>query len=150
MKTCFQTRPTARRTGALLVVCATCCLRAAEPPAAGRGSLMDLSLDELLTVKVQTVTSAAKYSQPTALAPADVTIVTDRDIQLHGYRNLAEVLGSVRGFYTTYDRNYHYLGIRGFNRPGDYNSRVLLMIDGHRVNDVVFDGAPIGNDGYLD
>ena len=111
---------------------------------------MDLSLDELLTVKVQTVTSAAKYEQPTALAPASVTIVTDRDIQLNGYRNLAEVLGSVRGFYSTYDRNYHYLGIRGFNRPGDYNSRVLLLIDGHRVNDVVFAGAPIGNDGYLD
>ncbi|GDY19617.1 catecholate siderophore receptor CirA [Verrucomicrobiota bacterium] len=111
---------------------------------------MEMSLDELLTVKVQTVTSAAKYPQPTALAPASVTIVTDRDIQLNGYRNLAEVLGSVRGFYTTYDRNYHYLGIRGFNRPGDYNSRVLLLIDGHRVNDVVFDGAPIGNDGYLD
>ena len=111
---------------------------------------MALSLDDLLKVKVQTVTSAAKYAQPAALAPASVTIVTDRDIQLHGYRNLAEVLGSVRGFYSTSDRNYHYLGVRGFNRPGDYNSCVLLLIDGHRVNDVVYDGAPIGNDGYLD
>ncbi|MEN9575042.1 MAG: hypothetical protein RL514_2897 [Verrucomicrobiota bacterium] len=139
----------------MLLVCATLCLRlggmrAAEPPAATKTNLADLSLDELLTVKVQTVTSAAKYAQPTALAPASVTIVTDRDIQLHGYRNLAEVLGSVRGFYSTSDRNYHYLGVRGFSRPGDYNSRVLLLIDGHRVNDVVFDGAPIGNDGYLD
>jgi iron complex outermembrane receptor protein len=155
MKHLLPTRSPVRRTGVLLLVCATVGLRvsssrAAEPPVAGKTNLMELSLDELLAVKVQTVTSAAKYTQPTALAPAAVTIVTDRDIQLHGYRNLAEVLNSVRGFHTTYDRNYHYLGIRGFNRPGDYNSRVLLLIDGHRVNDVVFDGAPIGNDGYLD
>ncbi len=145
----------ARRSGSWLLVCAILCLRlggahAAEPTAATQTSLLELSLDDLLKVKVQTVTSAAKYAQPTALAPASVTIVTDRDIQLHGYRNLTEVLGSVRGFYSTYDRNYHYLGVRGFNRPGDYNSRVLLLIDGHRVNDVVYDGAPIGNDGYLD
>lgn len=155
MKLHFQTRPPTRRPSVLLLACATVWLwqgaGAAEPPVAAKPpNLMEMSLDELLAVKVQTVTSAAKYAQPTALAPAAVTIVTDRDIQLNGYRNLAEILGSVRGFYTSYDRNYHYLGIRGFSRPGDYNSRVLLLIDGHRVNDVVFDGAPIGNDGYLD
>ena len=113
-------------------------------------NLLDLPLEQLLEVKVQKVTSAAKYEQSTALAPASVTIVTDHDIRLNGYRNLAEVVGSVRGFYSTYDRNYSYLGVRGFNRPGDYNSRILLLIDGHRVNDVAFDGAPVGNDGYLD
>ena len=155
MKLHFQTRPSARRPSVLLLACAAVWLwqgaGAAEPPVAAKPpNLMEMSLDELLAVKVQTVTSAAKYAQPTALAPAAVTIVTDRDIQLNGYRNLAEILGGVRGFYTSYDRNYHYLGIRGFSRPGDYNSRVLLLIDGHRVNDVVFDGAPIGNDGYLD
>lgn len=149
------TRSPVRRAGVLLLVCATLGLRvsetrAAEPPAPKQTNLMELSLDELLAVKVQTVTSAAKYTQSTALAPASVTIVTDRDIQLHGYRSLAEVLGSVRGFTATYDRNYHYLGVRGFSRPGDYNSRVLLLIDGHRVNDVVYDGAPISTDGYLD
>ncbi|MBI5800694.1 MAG: TonB-dependent receptor, partial [Verrucomicrobia bacterium] len=156
MNSSFHSRAPACHAAALLLLCAGPGLRveelrAAEPPqAATKTNLMEISLDELLAVKVQTVISAAKYAQPTALAPASVTIVTDRDIQLHGYRNLTEVLGSVRGFTATYDRNYHYLGIRGFNRPGDYNSRVLLLIDGHRVNDVVYDGAPIGNDGYLD
>lgn len=123
---------------------------APAPQVASTTNLLELSLDDLLAVKVQTVTSAAKYEQRTALAPAAITVVTDRDIQLNGYRNLAEVLGNVRGFYMTYDRNYHYVGVRGFSRPGDYNSRILLLIDGHRVNDVGFDGAPLGNDGYLD
>ncbi len=36
--------------------------------------------------------------------------------------------------------------MRGFNRPGDYNSRVLLLVDGHQLNDAVFDQAPIGTD----
>ena len=52
----------------------------------------------------------------------------------------------MRGFHITYDRNYHYLGVRGFGRPGDFNSRVLMLVDGHRVNDVVFDGAALGTD----
>lgn len=144
------------RAGPFLVLCVSLLLphgglcAGGPPQVATPTNLLEMSLDDLLTVKVQTVTSAAKYEQKTALAPAAVTVVTDRDIQLHGYRNLAEVLGSVRGFASTYDRNYHYLGVRGFNRPGDYNSRVLLLIDGHRVNDVVYDGAPISSDGYLD
>jgi outer membrane receptor for ferrienterochelin and colicins len=135
----------------VLFVSGTAVLPAAEPPEpASPAALLDLSLEELMNLKVRQVTSASKYEQRTELAPASVTVVTDHDIRLHGYRNLAEVLGSVRGFYSTYDRNYHYLGARGFSIPGDYNSRVLLLIDGHRVNDVVFDGAPLGNDGYLD
>ena len=57
---------------------------------------------------------------------------------------------SVRGFYTTYDRNYSYVGVRGFGRPGDYNTRVLLLVDGHRLNDAVYNQAPIGTDFPLD
>ena len=60
------------------------------------------------------------------------------------------MLRSVRGFYTTYDRNYSYVGIRGFARPGDYNTRVLLLVDGHRLNDGIYDMAPIGTDFPID
>ncbi len=40
--------------------------------------------------------------------------------------------------------------MRGFLRPGDYNSRILLMINGHRVNDGVYDSAPFGTEFPLD
>ena len=56
------------------------------------------------------------------------------------------MLRSVRGLYTTYDRNYSYIGLRRFSRPGDYNTRVLLMLDGHRLNDPVYDMAPVGTE----
>ena len=96
------------------------------------------------------VYSAAKYEQKIHEAPASVTIVTAEQVRKYGYRTFAQVLQSVPGLFATYDRNYDYLGIRGFNRPGDYNSRVLLLIDGHRLNDAVYDQAPIGTDSPID
>ena len=114
------------------------------------GDLLDLSLEELMDIRVMRVVSASKYEQKTPEAPAAISVVTAGDIRRHGYRTLAELLQGVRGFYITYDRNYNYVGYRGFNRPGDYNSRVLLLIDGVKVNDSVYDQAPVGGDFPLD
>lgn len=112
--------------------------------------LRDLSLEELMDIEVQTVVSASRYRQKVSEAPASVTIITSRDIRKFGYRTLADILGSVRGFFTTYDRNYQYLGVRGFGRPGDYNTRILLLVDGHRMNDAIYDAAAIGTEFVLD
>jgi outer membrane receptor for ferrienterochelin and colicins len=115
----------------------------AQQPA---GDLTNKSIEELMNIEVDSVYSASKYLQKVTEAPSSVTIVTADDIQKFGYRTLAEILRSVRGFYGTYDRNYDYVGVRGFARPGDYNTRVLLMVDGHRINDNVYDQAIIGTD----
>jgi iron complex outermembrane receptor protein len=109
---------------------------------------VSLSLEDLLSVQV--VTTASKFPQSVREAPASITIVTADDIRRHGHRTLADVLRTVRGLYTTYDRNYHYAGVRGFSRPGDYNTRVLLLLNGHRLNDAIYDMAPIGTDFPLD
>jgi outer membrane receptor protein involved in Fe transport len=50
----------------------------------------------------------------------------------------------------SYDRSYHYLGNRGFATPGDYNTRVLLLVNGVRFNDNLYDQASIGTDFPLD
>ena len=40
--------------------------------------------------------------------------------------------------------------MRGFSLPGDYNTRMLLLVNGHRVNDNVFGQAEIGAEFGLD
>ena len=106
-----------------------------------------LSLDELMKAEIY---SASKQWQTVAEAPASISIVTADQIQKYGYRTLAEILRSVRGVYITNDRNYSYIGIRGFARPGDYNTRMLLLVDGHRLNDSIYDGAYIGTEFPVD
>lgn len=103
------------------------------------------SLEQLLNTEVTTVTSASKYQQELTNAPSSVSIITADDIRKNGYRTLAEALNSVQGFYITYDRGYHYLGIRGFSPLGDNDSRVLVLVDGHRLNDGVLEQAPLGS-----
>ena len=108
-------------------------------------TLADMDETELFK-EVPSVIGASKHEQKTIDAPSSISIVTAKEIKTHGYRNLSDILRAVRGFYVTYDRRYEYLGVRGFGRPGDRNSRVLLLVDGHRLNDNIFDGAAIGND----
>jgi outer membrane receptor for ferrienterochelin and colicins len=124
---------------------------AGAAPEQERGKdLRSLSLEELMEIEVQTVVSASKYRQKVSEAPASITIITADDIKKFGYRTLADILRSVRGLYTTYDRNYDYIGIRGFGRPGDYNTRILLLVDGHRINDAIYASAAIGTEFILD
>jgi outer membrane receptor for ferrienterochelin and colicins len=106
-----------------------------------------LGLEELVKADIF---SASKHWQTVAEAPSSISIVTADQIQKYGYRTLAEILRSVRGVYVTNDRNYSYIGIRGFARPGDYNTRMLLLIDGHRFNDSVYDGGYIGTEFPVD
>jgi iron complex outermembrane receptor protein len=118
--------------------------------AAQASPLRGKSLEELLALEVATVVGAARHEQRITEAPSSVTVVTAADIRTFGWRTLADVLRSVRGFYTTDDRNYTYLGVRGFGRPTDYNNRVLVMLDGHRLNDNIYDAAGIGTEGIVD
>jgi len=111
-----------------------------------QSQLPDLgALDEesLFLEEMPSVFSASKYEQRLSEAPASVSIVTADEIRSYGYRTLEDILDSVRGFYTSNDRNYGYPGIRGFNRPGDYGTRILLLLDGQRLNDGIFDAALI-------
>jgi iron complex outermembrane receptor protein len=112
--------------------------------------LSTLTLEELSTLKVEVVSSASKFAQEVTQAPASISIVTAEEMRRLGHRTLKDVLDSVRGLYTSDDRNYSYVGVRGFARPGDYNTRMLLLIDGHRTNDPVYDQARIGEDMLVD
>ncbi len=109
-----------------------------------------ISEESILFQEIPSVYSASKYEQKVTEAPSSVSIITWDEIKKYGYRNFSEILRSVRGFHITYDRNYNYVGVRGFGLPGDYNTRILLLIDGHRINDAVYNQAPIGTDFPID
>lgn len=120
--------------------------RAAEDPS----HLLSLSLEELGAIKVDTVFAASKFGEKVTDAPSSVTIVTRDEIARLGYRTLAEAIRGVRSFDVTYDRNYNWVGVRGFNQPGDSSTRTLLLIDGHRVNDIIYDQTLTGHESLVD
>ncbi|MFB3814035.1 MAG: TonB-dependent receptor plug domain-containing protein [Terriglobales bacterium] len=132
--------------GALLAMIALLApgLAAQSPP---NSDLSELNLEQLMKVQFYT---ASKHGEDMSATPASVTIVTRADIRTYGYRTLADVLQGVRGYWVNSDRNYSYLGVRGFARPGDYNTRILLLVNGHRLNDNIFYQALIGTEFPLD
>jgi len=133
-------------TAAVLTVllCGTDAGAQADPPLAG------LAIEDLMQVDVQSVFGASKFLQKVTDAPAAVSVVTARDIEIYGYRTLADIIRMAPGFNITYDRNYTYVGVRGFQRPGDYNSRVLVLVDGHRINDPIYNMAYVGTEFPVD
>jgi outer membrane receptor for ferrienterochelin and colicins len=112
--------------------------------------VMGMGLEELLKVEIDSVFGASGYKQNVTNAPASITVVTGEEIRRYGYRTLADVLRNVPGFYVTSDRVGSYVGVRGFGPPGDYNSRILLLVDGHRVADTLDGGVPLGQDFPID
>lgn len=109
--------------------------------------LTSIPLESLLNMEVQ---SASRFKQNISEAPSAVSVITASDIKIFSWRTLSEILNSLPGIHTTNDRTYTSVGARGFLRAGDYNIRFLLLIDGHRVNDPLYDQAMMGQEFMLD
>ena len=82
------------------------------------------------------VRAASKNLLSVDEAPASITVLSQEELRAFGYTTLAEALSAVRGIFISNDRTYTYLGVRGFAPPGDLNTRVLILWDGHAINDV--------------
>ena len=112
-------------------------LRADDPvPGASSQDLTALTLEQLLNLQVE---GAALHPQSLRDAPASVTVITAADIYKYGYLTLGAAMESVRGFTLNDNRSYQSVGVRGFNLPWDFGSRILVMVDGHNMADHVFD-----------
>ena len=122
---------------------------AQEPNSLSLADLKAMDLEQLLEVRIVTVYAASRFEQTITEAPSSITVVPSDEIKRYGYRSLSDILASATGLFVSYDRNYAFLGTRGLSL-GDFNSRVLLLVDGHRVNNNLTDGAAIGTDFILD
>jgi len=92
----------------------------------------------LLFQEVPSVLGAAKYEQTARDAPASVTVITAEDIALYGYTNLAEILRTQRSFYLFSDGMWTFAGVRGFMRPGEWNARILVLVNGRPTREPIY------------
>jgi iron complex outermembrane receptor protein len=142
----------AARSHLLLRLCAAwalaCyCATSSVAEESGVTQLADMPLDALLDVQVS---GASKFAMRMSETAASVTVISAAEMRALGYGTLADVLASLRGVMIANDRTYSYIGVRGFFAAGDYNTRVLLLVDGNRVNDALYDQAYLGSEFPLD
>jgi outer membrane receptor protein involved in Fe transport len=130
-----------------LACLAHACANAQGSPQVNALDLTSLPFEKLTQTDVIT---ASKLAKQVSDSPSAVSIVTADDIRTFGYRSLAEVINSMRGLYTTFDRRYEYLGGRGFGAPGDYVGRIMVLIDGSATQDNLYNQAYIDNSGLVD
>jgi hypothetical protein len=95
-------------------------------------------------------TAASKTETSIEDAPASISVISREEIRAFGYTSLPEALAGVRGMFFSNDRTYEYVGVRGFSPPGDLNSRILVLYDGHPMNDIYAGQAYIGHDNNVD
>ncbi len=99
-------------------------------------NLADLSLEELMDIKV---TSVAKKEQKLSQAAAAIHVITQEDIRRSGMNSIPELLRTVPGLQVAkFDSNTWAISARGFNFR--FASKLLVLIDGRSIYTPVFSG----------
>ncbi|MDR7268676.1 iron complex outermembrane receptor protein [Pelomonas saccharophila] len=113
-------------------------------PAAHAAPATDASEDQALEALLKReVQGPSRYAQSLMDAPASVSVLERAASEGLGHQTVGDQLARLPGVYLSNSRTYSGLGLRGFNRPGDYSARLLMAIDGQRVNDAIYDqGLP--------
>jgi outer membrane receptor protein involved in Fe transport len=119
-----------------------------RPLAAGVAALCACALahaqgpksDDLdLLAQENQVYSAARYVQTIAETPANVSVISRDDIRRFGYRSVQDALKSLPGVYDAASQ-WPALGVSGVAVPGDFGSRVLVMINGMPIYEPTYGG----------
>ncbi len=95
------------------------------------------------------VVGAAKREQSLGNVASAVTVITADRIRRFGYRTVGEAVASVAGAYLVDNRLSYSIGIRGLQIPGDFNNRLLVLIDGASVNEAWGAFAGLGFDALV-
>ncbi|HTL38747.1 MAG TPA: TonB-dependent receptor [Kofleriaceae bacterium] len=95
-------------------------------------------------VEEDVVVGAAKREQSLGNVASAVTVVSGDRLRRFGYRTVGEALSGVAGVYLADSRVSYSLGIRGLNIPGDFNTRILVLVDGASVNEAWGSFAGLG------
>lgn len=94
--------------------------------------IFDLSIEELMELKT-TVSSVSRSEEELFTTAASITVLTQEEIHRSGATSIPEVLRMVPGLHVArIDSNSWLVSSRGFS-DGEYNNRMLVMIDGRTV-----------------
>lgn len=111
----------------------------------GTGDADPSSLNALMDVKVEHVTTASKKAEKATEAPATVLVITASDITLRGYATLKDVLRDLPGM-ETIESYFSEFGtqvpVRGING----NNKIVILVNGMRVNPPGGEAFPIRSD----
>jgi outer membrane receptor protein involved in Fe transport len=92
------------------------------------------------------VTGAAKREQTLGNVASAVTVISRDRLRRFGYRTVAEAIAGVAGIHLVDDRLSTRVGIRGLQLLGDFNTRILVVIDGTSVTEEWAHLAGVGYD----
>ncbi len=108
-------------------------------------ALRTLTLEQLMSVDVGTVTTASKKEEKSTDAPAMVYVITANDIKLRGYQNLKDVLRDLPGVET---REYYFVedGTEVPVRGIVGNNKIVVLVNGMRVNPPGGENFPFRSD----
>jgi len=117
--------------------------RAADDPIPPDNDAPELLLFENMPVVVVAAGRREQRQQETA---ASVSVVTADEIRTFGYRSLAETLRGQRSFYLYSDGLNAFAGVRGFLRPGEWNARIVTLVDGRPTREVLYGQTHLDRD----
>jgi outer membrane receptor protein involved in Fe transport len=104
-------------------------------PAAEGEPTRAAALASAADVEEDVVVGAAKREQSLGNVASAVTVISADRLRRFGYRTLSEALRGVAGLFIDDDHIDGRLGIRGLQVLGDFNTRILVLVDGATVNE---------------
>src|SRR5919206_2139651 len=102
--------------------------------ALGAGERVDIASVDLASILDLSVEAVELHEELASDAPASVFVLTGDDVRRQGFRTLDEALRSVPGLFGYADGLYPLMGVRGLGLLGDYTTRLLVLVDGHPLN----------------
>jgi len=97
---------------------------------------------------VNEIESLNKYSQSVLKSAASISIIQLQELKYFFYLDIKRLLNFSPGLYIVEDGAYWYLGSKGVQIPGSYNSRALFLFNGITLNEPLF-GTSVDIPTYL-
>jgi outer membrane receptor for ferrienterochelin and colicins len=92
------------------------------------------------------VVGAAKREQSLGNVASAVTVISGDRLRRFGYRTVGEALRAVAGIHMADDHLTDRVGVRGLQILGDFNTRLLVLVDGATLNEMWGAFAGVGWD----